>query len=53
MAVLAEDDAMGRAGLAAVTQALADLKLQPLVGSAFVPVTSSARCARPDMEGPS
>jgi branched-chain amino acid transport system substrate-binding protein len=40
LAVLAEDDAMGRAGLAAVTQALADQKLPPLVGSAFVPVNS-------------
>lgn len=40
IAVLAEDDAMGRAGLAAVTQALADQKLEPLVGSAFVPVNS-------------
>ncbi len=40
IAVLAEDDAMGRAGLAAVNQALAELKLPPLVGSAFVPVNS-------------
>ena len=40
IAVLAEDDAMGRAGLAAVTQALTELKLPPLVGSAFVPVNS-------------
>jgi len=40
MAVLAEDDAMGRAGLAAVTQALAEQKLAPLVASAFVPVNS-------------
>lgn len=40
IAVLAEDDAMGRAGLAAVRQALAELKLPPLVGSAFVPVNS-------------
>ncbi len=40
IAVLAEDDAMGRAGLAAVQQALADQKLAPLVGSAFVPVNS-------------
>ena len=38
IAVLAEDDAMGRAGLAAVTQALQDQKMQPLVASAFVPV---------------
>ena len=28
---------MGRAGLAAVKQALAELKLPPLVASAFVP----------------
>jgi branched-chain amino acid transport system substrate-binding protein len=40
IAVLAEDDAMGRAGLAAVTQALAEQKLPALVGSAFVPVNS-------------
>jgi len=40
IAVLAEDDAMGRAGLAAVNQALTELKLPPLVGSAFVPVNS-------------
>lgn len=40
IAVLAEDDAMGRAGLAAVNQAIAELKLPPLVGSAFVPVNS-------------
>jgi branched-chain amino acid transport system substrate-binding protein len=40
IAVLAEDDAMGRAGLAAVVQALAEQKLPPLVGSAFVPVNS-------------
>lgn len=40
IAVLAEDDAMGRAGLAAVTQALVELKLPPLVGSAIVPVNS-------------
>jgi ABC-type branched-subunit amino acid transport system substrate-binding protein len=40
IAVLAEDDAMGRAGLAAVQQAMAELKLPPLVGSAFVPVNS-------------
>lgn len=36
IAVLAEDDAMGRAGLAAVTQALQEAKMQPLVASAFV-----------------
>ncbi len=40
IAVLAEDDAMGRAGLAAVSQALVEQKLPPLVGSAFVPVNS-------------
>lgn len=41
IAVLAEDDAMGRGGLAAVEQALTELKLPPLVGSAFVPVNST------------
>jgi branched-chain amino acid transport system substrate-binding protein len=40
IALLAEDDAMGRAGLAAITQALADAKMPPLVASAFVPVNS-------------
>jgi len=40
IAVLAEDDAMGRAGLAAVRQALAEQKLPPMVASAFVPVNS-------------
>jgi branched-chain amino acid transport system substrate-binding protein len=40
IAVLAEDDAMGREGLAAVQKALADEKLPPLVASAFVPVNS-------------
>ncbi len=40
IAVLAEDDAMGRAGLAAVQQAITEMKLAPLVGSAFVPVNS-------------
>jgi ABC-type branched-subunit amino acid transport system substrate-binding protein len=40
IAVLAEDDAMGRAGLAAVQQAITDLKLPPLVAQAFVPVNS-------------
>lgn len=40
IAVLAEDDTMGRAGLAAVNQAIAELKLPPLVASAFVPVNS-------------
>ncbi len=36
IALVGDDDAMGRAGLAAVEQALADLKLQPLVASALV-----------------
>jgi branched-chain amino acid transport system substrate-binding protein len=40
IAVVGEDDAMGRAGLAAVNQALADQKLAPIVASAFVPVNS-------------
>ena len=40
MAVLAEDDAMGKAGLAAIQQALAEQKLPPLVAQAFVPVNS-------------
>ena len=40
IAVLAEDDAMGRAGLAAVQQAMADQKLPPLVAQALVPVNS-------------
>ena len=40
LAVLAENDAMGRAGLAAIQQALTELKLPPLVASAFVPVNS-------------
>ncbi|WP_188707447.1 ABC transporter substrate-binding protein [Polaromonas eurypsychrophila] len=40
IAVFAEDDAMGRAGLAAVNQALVDLKLPPLVASAFSPLNS-------------
>jgi len=40
IAVLAEDDAMGRAGLAAVNQALAEQKLAPLVAAAYVPVNS-------------
>lgn len=41
IAVFAEDDAMGRAGLAAVNQALSDLKRPPIVGSAFSPVNSN------------
>jgi ABC-type branched-subunit amino acid transport system substrate-binding protein len=40
IAVFAEDDAMGQAGLAAVTQALVDLKRPPLVGSVLSPVNS-------------
>lgn len=40
IAVFAEDDAMGRAGLAAVNQALIDLKRPPLVAHAFAPVNS-------------
>lgn len=40
IAVIAEDDAMGRAGLAAVQQAIAEQKLTPLAAHAFVPVNS-------------
>ncbi len=40
IAVFAEDDAMGRAGLAAVNQALVDLKRPPIVANAFAPVNS-------------
>lgn len=40
MAVLAEDDPMGRAGVAAINQAITELKLQPLVATAYVPVNS-------------
>lgn len=40
IAVFAEDDAMGKGGLAAVTQALIDLKRPPIVGSALSPVNS-------------
>lgn len=40
IAVLAEDDAMGRAGIEAVKAALAEQKLPPMVASAFVPVNS-------------
>jgi ABC-type branched-subunit amino acid transport system substrate-binding protein len=40
IAVLAEDDAMGKAGLQAVQDALAEQKLPPVVASAFVPVNS-------------
>ena len=38
--VFAEDDAMGRGGLAAVNQALIDLKRPAIVGSALSPVNS-------------
>lgn len=41
IAVFAEDDAMGRAGLAAINQALIDLKRPPIVASAFSPVNSN------------
>lgn len=37
IALIGDDDAMGRAGLAAVQQAVAELKLDPLVASALVP----------------
>jgi ABC-type branched-subunit amino acid transport system substrate-binding protein len=40
IAVFAEDDAMGRAGVAAVNQALLDLKRPPIVASALSPVNS-------------
>lgn len=40
IAVFAEEDAMGRAGLAAVNQALIDLKRPPLVASVLSPVNS-------------
>lgn len=40
IAVFAEDDAMGRAGLEAVNQALIDLKRPPLVASVLSPVNS-------------
>jgi ABC-type branched-subunit amino acid transport system substrate-binding protein len=41
VAVFAEDDALGRAGLAAVNEAVAELKLKPLVGAAFSPPDGS------------
>ena len=41
IAVLSEDDAMGREGLQAVQQALAELKLPPPVAHATVPVNST------------
>jgi ABC-type branched-subunit amino acid transport system substrate-binding protein len=40
IAVLAEDDAMGKEAMAAVQRALADEKLPPMVSSAVVPVNS-------------
>ena len=40
IAVVGEDDAMGRAGLEAVNKAIAELKLPPLAASAFVPSNS-------------
>ena len=40
IAVFAEDDAMGRAGLAAINQALLDLKRPPIVANALSPVNS-------------
>lgn len=40
IALFAEDDAMGRAGLAAVNQALIDLKRPPLVATALAAVNS-------------
>ena len=40
IAVLAEDDAMGRAGVAAVQQAMQELKLPPPVAQAVVPVNT-------------
>jgi len=40
IAVFAEDDAMGRAGLAAINQALLDLKRPPIVASALSGVNS-------------
>ncbi|TAG35681.1 MAG: ABC transporter substrate-binding protein [Polaromonas sp.] len=41
IAVFAEDDAMGRGGIAAVSQALLDLKRPPIVASALSPVNSN------------
>ena len=40
IAVFAEDDAMGRGGIAAVNQALLDLKRPPIVASVLSPVNS-------------
>ena len=41
IAVLAEDNPLGHAGLQAVNDAIAELKLPPLVGSTFVPAGST------------
>lgn len=41
IAVLGEDDAMGRAGAAAVEKALKELKMEPPVATAFVPTNST------------
>ena len=40
IAVVGEDDAMGRAGLEAVNKAIVELKLPPLAASAFMPSNS-------------
>lgn len=40
IAVFAEEDAMGRAGIAAINQAIVDLKQAPLVATALSPVNS-------------
>lgn len=40
IAVFAEEDAMGRAGIAAINQALIDLKRPPVVATALSPVNS-------------
>ena len=42
IALIGDDDAMGRAGLAAVQQAMAELKLPPLVASALVPASGAS-----------
>ncbi|SCX74249.1 ABC transporter substrate-binding protein [Variovorax sp. EL159] len=39
VALVGDDDAMGRAGLAAVQQAITELKLTPLVATALVPAS--------------
>lgn len=41
IAVLAEDNALGRAGLQAINDAIAELKLPPLVGAVKVPADST------------